>query len=442
MVIVDRLLEERAREARPIRVGLVGTGFIGRAYALQLLTSVRGMTLAAIATRTAETAMRILAEAGIDSAQFVTTVDQLEDVIESGRHAVTCDPGLLCEAAGLDAIVEATGQVESGATTALGAIKNKKHVILSNAELDATLGPILKVYADQAGVVITNTDGDEPGVAMNLCRFVKNIGFLPVLAGNLKGFLDRYRTPDTQRTFAATHGLSPRMATSAADGTKLSLEATVLANATGFRVGQRGMYGPTCAHVNDAPELFRLEELLQGGLIDYLLGAQPAMGAFVVGYTDQPVQKQYMSYFKMGDGPLYSFYTPYHLPHLQLPHSVARAVLFGDPTVTPLGAPVCDAVAIAKRDLKAGTELDGIGGFTCYGLIENAPIARAETLLPIGIAEGCRLTRDIPKDHEIRYADVALPEGRLCDRLRQEQVGCFDARHSAIASGGIRRRSG
>jgi predicted homoserine dehydrogenase-like protein len=434
MVIVDKLLEERAREARPIRVGLVGAGFIGRAYALQLLSAVRGMTLAAIATRTKETAMRAFEEAGI-SPQFVSTVEQLEEVIESGRHAVTCDPGLLCEAAGLDAIVEATGQVESGAKTTLNAIQHTKHVILSNADLDATLGPILKVHADRAGVVITDTDGDEPGVAMNLFRFVKSIGFTPVLAGNLKGFLDHYRTPDTQRDFAAAHGLNPRIATSAADGTKLSFEATVLANATGFRVGRRGMYGPTCAHVNDAPKHFRLDELLRGGLIDYLLGAQPSTGAFVVAYMDQPTQQQYMRYFKMGDGPLYCFYTPYHLPQLQLPHSVARAVLIGDPTVTPLGAPVCDVVTIAKSDLRTGMELDGMGGFTCYGLIENVPVAQAENLLPIGLSEGCRLTRDIPRDGEIRYSDVVMPEGRLCDRLRQEQSVYFDGRRVSASAG-------
>jgi predicted homoserine dehydrogenase-like protein len=425
MVIIDRLLEEREREGVPIRVGLVGAGHIGRAYALQLLRNVPGMTLVAVANRTEDTARRVFAEAGI-CPERVTEVGQLDDIIASGRHAVTGDPSLLCQAEGIDAIVEATGQVESGAKTAMAAIRHRKHVILSNAELDSTLGPILKVHADQAGVVFTNTDGDEPGVAMNLFRFVKNIGYLPVLAGNLKGFLDRRRTPTTQQAFAALHGLSTRMATSAADGTKLSQEVAVLANATGFHVGRRGMYGPTCAHVKDAPNLFQLEELLQGGLVDYLLGAEPNSGAFVVGYTDQPVQTQYMRYFKMGDGPLYVFYEPFHLPHLQLPNSVARAVLLGDATVAPRGAPVCEVVAIAKRDLKAGESLDGIGGFTCYGLIENASIADAEALLPIGVSEGCRLIHEVRADRAIRFCDVTPPEGRLCDRLRKEQTAYFE----------------
>lgn len=185
------------------------------------------------------------------------------------------------------------------------------------------------------------------------------------------------------------------------------------------------MYRQQCAHVKDALTLFPEQQLLDGGLIDYLLGAEPGTGAFVVGYSDHPAKRQYMSYFKMGDGPLYAFYTPYHLPHLQLPHTVARAVLFRDPTVAPLGAPVCEVVTIAKRDLRAGEQLDGIGGFTCYGMIENASAARSENLLPMGVSEGCRLTRDIPADQAIRYSDVELPQGRLCDQLREEQSACF-----------------
>src|SRR5206468_1743926 len=149
----------------------------------------------------------------------------------------------LCRAGGIDAIIEATGDVEFGAQVALEAIAHGKHVILSNAELDATVGPILKVYADRAGVVVTYTDGDEPGVAMNLFRFVKGAGYRPVLAGNLKGMIDYRRNPETQRAFAAENRLNPWMAASFADGTKLCMETTILANATGFHVARRGMLG-------------------------------------------------------------------------------------------------------------------------------------------------------------------------------------------------------
>jgi predicted homoserine dehydrogenase-like protein len=185
---------------------------------------------------------------------------------------------VVCKAANIDVVVEVTGTVEFGAQVAAACIAHRKHVVLVNAELDSTVGPVLKHQADRAGVVITNTDGDEPGVAMTLLRYVKTVGLRPVAAGNLKGIIDRYRTPDTQREFAAKHNQDAAKVTSFADGTKLSMEATILANATGFRVGQRGMYGPKCAHVRDMAGLLPSQQLLSSGLVDYALGAEPHTG--------------------------------------------------------------------------------------------------------------------------------------------------------------------
>jgi predicted homoserine dehydrogenase-like protein len=161
--------------------------------------------------------------------------------------------------------------------------------------------------------------------------------------------------------------------------------------------------------------------MLNGGLVDYVLGAEPAPGVFVIGYNEDPLQQQYMNYYKMGNGPFYCFYTPYHLCHTEAPLTAARAVLFHDAAITPLGPPVCDVVTAAKRDLNAGEVLDGIGGFTCYGVLENYEVSRAEKLLPMGLAEGCTLTRGISKDKAITYDDIELPAGRLCDKLREEQ---------------------
>jgi predicted homoserine dehydrogenase-like protein len=313
--------------------------------------------------------------------------------------------------------------VEFGARVALGAIEHGKHVVLMNAEVDATVGPLLKAHADRAGVVMTNTDGDQPGVVMNLFRWVKTIGYRPVLVGNVKGLYDPYRTPETQKEFAEAHDQRPHMVTSFADGTKLSMEQAVMANATGFGVARRGMHGPECDHVREAPDLFDADELLDGGIVDYVLGAEPGPGVFVLGYNDDPVKQQYMEYLKMGDGPLYTFYVPYHLPHLEVPLTAARAELFGDPAITPAGGPVCDVLAVAKQDLEAGTELDGLGGFTCYGLVDDAETCHEEGLLPMGLSEGCRLTRPVSRDEPIGYDDVELPEGRLADRLRREQDG-------------------
>jgi predicted homoserine dehydrogenase-like protein len=425
MIIVDKALEKRHHEGDPIRVAMVGAGYMGCGIALQIVTATMGMNLVAVSNRTLSQAERAYRQAGVDSIKVVETVAQLEEAVAQGQCAITDDAMLLCQAGGIDAVIEVTGTIEFGAHVALKAIEHGKHVILMNAELDATLGPILKVYADRAGVVITNSDGDQPGVIMNLYRFVRAIGCAPLLAGNIKGLHDPYRTPETQRGYAAKYHQKPRMVTSFADGTKISMEMATVANGTGFKAGKRGMYGPHCTHVKDALTLFPIDQLLDGGLVDYLVGAEPAPGVFILGYNEHPIQQRYMKYYKMGNGPLYVFYTPYHLCHLEVPLTVARVVLFQDAALTPLAGPVCDVIVAAKRDLRKGEKLDGIGGFTCYGLLENSEVCQVENLLPMGLSQGCRLKTDIAKDQVITYADVALPEGRLCDKLRTEQTAYF-----------------
>jgi predicted homoserine dehydrogenase-like protein len=237
--------------------------------------------------------------------------------------------------------------------------------------------------------------------------------------------LDPYRTPATQKEFAEKFGQNPAIVSSFADGTKLSMEAAILANATGFRVGRRGMYGPKCAHVKEMASRLPLEQVLDGGLVDYALGAEPGTGAFVLVYEASPAKQSTLAYLKMGDGPLYTFYTPYHLPHLQIISTIARAALAGDATTAPIGGPVCEVIAVAKRDLGAGETLDGVGGFAAYGVIENAPVVAREGLLPMGLSSGCTVRRAIRKDDPIARADVELPPGRLCDTLRAEQDRLF-----------------
>ena len=425
MIIVDTALEKREQEGKPIRVGMVGAGYMGRGIALQILKYVKGMKLVAISNRTLSEAERAYRQAGVDIVKPVETVAQLEEIISQGQFAITDDAMLLCEAQSIDALIEVTGTIEYSAHVTMKAIENKKNVILMNAELDATIGPILKLYADRAGVVITTADGDQPGVIMNLYRYVKAIGCKPVLAGNMKGLQDPYRTPETQKGYAEKYKQKPQMVTSFADGTKISMEMAVVANATGFRAGKRGMYGPRCEHVNDAVNLFPMDQMLNGGLVDYILGAEPAPGVFILGYNENPIQKQYMNYYKMGDGPLYVFYTPYHICHFETPLTVARAVLFKDAAATPAAGPVCDVISVAKCDLREGETLDGIGGFTCYGMLENYGICQAENLLPMGLSEGCRLRRNIQRDQAITYSDVELPQDRLCDTLRAEQNEYF-----------------
>ncbi|MEW5879400.1 MAG: SAF domain-containing protein [Pseudomonadota bacterium] len=424
MIIVDKALAQRAAQGNPIRVAIAGAGYSGRRIAYQIMTAVPGMRVVAIANRTVASARSAYADAGVAEVLTVDSPSAVDDAIRGGRFCVAEDPAVLCAAEGVDLVIECTGTVEPGARTVLEAIEHRKHVVVMNVELDATVGPILKAKADANGVVYSNSDGDEPGVAMNMIRFVRSIGLKPVVAGNLKGLYDPYRNPDTQREFAERVRQKPTTMTHFADGTKLSMELNVLANATGFKVGKRGMYGPALTHVNEAAAFFR-ERLIATGMVDFTVGAAPANGAFVVGHTEDPVRMDYLKYLKMGDGPLYVFYTPFHLPHLEIPLTAARAALFGDAAVTPAGPPSCDSVAVAKRDLKEGETLDGIGGFTAYALLENYETSRAQRLLPMGLAEGCRVRRAIAKDTALTYDDVDLPKGRLCDALRREQDARF-----------------
>lgn len=429
MILIDKALEQRVREGRPIRIGLVGAGFMARGVALQIALSVPGMRVAAIANRTLETAHRAYREAGIENVRTVDSLSALEQCVSAGQPAVTDDAMLLCRAGGIDAIVEVTGTIELAAAVTLEAIRHGKHVILMNAEVDGTVGPILKTYADRAGVILTNADGDQPGVMMNLYRFVKGIGVKPVLCGNIKGLHDPYRNPTTQAGFAKQWGQNPSMVTSFADGTKISFENAIVANGTGMRVAKRGMHGPTVpagTPIQQAVELYPLADLLEGpGIVDYVVGAMPGPGVYVLGTHDHPQQRHYLDLYKLGKGPLYCFYTPYHLCHFEVPNTVARAVLFGDAALAAAGAPCVEVVATAKTDLEAGAVIDGLGCYMTYGLAENADTARRENLLPIGLAEGCRLKRSISRDEVLTFDDVELPPGRLCDRLWREQMELF-----------------
>lgn len=427
MIIVDTALAKRSEAGNPVRVALVGGGYMARCIALQMVSAVRGMRLVAIANRTVAKAERAFLDAGVSDVSHAGSVAELEQAISQNRYAVTDDAMALCQAGQIDVVIEATGHVEFGTRVCFEAIRHGKHVILMGAEIDASVGPILKTYADRAGVVFSYTDGDEPGVGMNLYRFLDSMGYEPVLMGQLKGFLDRYRNPETQRELATRLGQNPAVLASFADGSKLALEAAIMGNATGFVPQVRGMRGYPCADVKDMLKLLTPDDFANEGLVEYALGAAPHTGAFVICRNDHPEKRKLMAYLKMGDGPLYMFYTPYHLPPWQIPHSVARAALFNDATITPRGAPVCDTVTYAKRDLKAGELLDGMGGFTGYGLVERYEVCQREGYLPIAVSLDCRLKRDVAKDQPITYADVELPQDRLCDKLRAEQVQRFTA---------------
>ncbi|MEM6428918.1 MAG: Gfo/Idh/MocA family oxidoreductase [Deinococcota bacterium] len=441
MIIVDKALQARQQAANPIRVGVVGAGFMGQAVTRQIHSLTAGMTVVAVANRTLERAAQAYVGSGVSDVVTVSSKKGLEAAIKRKQPAITDDPLLVCEAEGIDVILEATSTIELAAQVSLSAITHGKHVILVNAELDGSLGPILKVYADRHNVTFSTCDGDQPGVEMNLYRYVNMIGLTPLVCGNIKSLLDHYRTPSTQAEFAATWGQNPVMATSFVDGSKISFEQAIVANATGMSVLKRGMVGVAYEGNVDEPEHLAHYDIdvlrARGGVVDYTLGATPRPGVFVLAAQDEAtpakaVQIRNLALFKMGDGPLYCFYTPFHLCYFEAAMTVGRVALFADACATPLGQPMVDVVATAKRNLQPGEVLDGIGGYCAYGQCENADVSYQDKLLPLAMSQGCLLKQAVKKDTVIRYDDIELPEGRLSDRLRAEQNDTFFA--SAKAS--------
>ncbi len=427
MILIDRALERRAADDNPVRVAVTGAGFINRGMTNRILNHTDGMDLVVIVNRTPENAIRCFAEAGIDDPIEVTTVQALTKAIETGRPAYTTDFTVATRCGLVDCLIEGTGTIFHAAPIVLDAIANGQHVVMLNAELDGVIGPILHQKAQSAGVIYTGCDGDQPGVQMNLLRFVSGIGLRPLVAGNIKGMLDYYRTPETQKKFAEQWGQTPEMVTSFADGTKIAFEQAVVANATGFTVAKRGMIGPDFdGFIDDATQFYDLDMLeATGGIVDYVVGTKPSPGVYVYAVHDDPQQHIYLKYGKLGDGPLYSFYVPYHLCHFEVPNAAARAVLFEDATIAPSHGPHVDVIAVAKSDLSAGHTLDGLGGFDTYGLCERSDVVADDDLLPMGLAQGCTLRRAVSKDQAITYADVNVPTGRLVDQLRSEQAAMF-----------------
>ncbi len=427
MILVDDALQARQAAGNPIRVGVVGAGFMCQGLTNQIAHGTVGMRVVAISNRKVERAAGVFKYSGYQDVAFADTQRALDDAISSERPVVTEDAFLLARSGLIDVLVDATGSVEFGARVTLEAFKHGKDVVLLNAEIDATIGPILQTYAAKHGVILSACDGDEPGSQMNLFRWVKGLGLTPRVIGNVKGLQDPYRNPTTQQGFAEKWGQNPAMVTSFADGSKISFEQTIVANATGFKVRSRGMsrgleYRGDVMQIGQLYDIDECREL--GGIIDYVVGT-PLTKVYVLAEHTDPKQQHYLNLYKMGEGPLYSFFVPYHLVHFEVPNAIARVVLFRDSVAKPLGGPVVEVCAVAKRDLKAGEVLDDYGMYMTYGEAVNTEEMCEQQYLPEGLVEGCKLVRDVNKDSVIRYSDVVLPQGRLSDRLRAEQYRHF-----------------
>ncbi|MCA9519588.1 MAG: hypothetical protein KC609_01385 [Myxococcales bacterium] len=414
-----------AAAGRPqdIQLGIIGVGAMGKGLLYQSCIT-PGLRCAALCDLNIGRCTAALDQFEL-AYEVVASVDRLEDALRRGVVAV-CEPGRwLAECDGLDALVEASSAIEAAAEHCLLALQRGKHLILMNAEVDLMFGPLFHHEARKHGVVCSSCDGDQYGVLKQLIDEIHRFGFELVMAGNIKGFLDRYATPTTIVPEADKRHLDYRMCTAYTDGTKLNIEMALIANTFDLRPIEPGMSGPRVAHVDQVLQCFDLPSLWRSRvpLVDYILGAKPGGGVFVVGHCDDPYQRQMLAYYKMGDGPFYLFYRPYHLCHIEAMDAIVQAVRHGRCFMGPDAGVRTNVFTYAKRDLPVGTVLDGIGGYDGYGLIETV----GGDGLPIGLSAGVRLARSVSRDQRITMRDVCVDADRLDVRLYRRALALGQA---------------
>jgi predicted homoserine dehydrogenase-like protein len=429
---------------RPIHVGVVGVGRMGRGIVDQIAT-MTGMRVVALADIDPERAVRGFIENGLERDQ-VTVTERPEvgqDALRAGRAVVTPDP-LLLPLLEVDAVVEATGVPEVGARVAYESIEQRRHTVMLNVEADVVVGPILARRARHAGVVYTLAAGDQPGAIFELADWAQTLGFRIVCAGRGTVLFpdDHHATPETYAEVARRNSMNPKMYNEFRDGTKSQTEMAAVSNVLQMPPARRGMLEPHCGW----PELGRVFSLKKdGGILDaegvvdmanaidpegnYVHQDKVFPGVFVVVTSGHPgVRSTMAALFEPGfggtgrqEGPNWGLFRPYHLACVEVPMSVARAVVQRKPTGEMSGGMVAELITVAKKDLAVGEQLDGGGGYTVYGLSERYEVARQESLLPFGFAYSGRVTRPIARDQPLRWDDVEVDTGSFLYRLRQEQ---------------------
>lgn len=398
------LLRQREEEGRRIRVGLAGAGAMGRGIAMQV-SRTPGMELAWVADLE-KGAAEHASQLGGDCA-FSTNVTGLFD---------------RCQ---IDVFVEATNSIAAAADYCQRALEHGAHVVLMNAEVDLAVGPALARLAEEKGLVLTSDAGDQHGVLATMIDEAELLGFQVIQAGNIKGFLDRSATPESIKPEADKRNLSATQCCAYTDGTKLHIEMAVLANGYGYLPPKGGMTGPRAETVQEALGAFDFPSYDGQARIDYILGAEPGGGVYLVVRAPEGMPDEhafFLNYYKLGNGPYYLMYRPYHLCHLETPRAIAQAVLRREAVLRPAHGRKTDVYAFAKRDLQAGESLrHAIGSAECYGLCHEAETADSEGMVPIVLLEGeVRVTSPIAAGQALRFSDVALPESAFLELWRSQ----------------------
>ncbi len=415
------LKAQLAKRHEPVRIAVLGAGWFGRGFIRELRHWPNMETRCVFEYDTAK-ALEVLTKLGLtaESRCVVHTAEEFRRAARDNKIIVTDQTALMEELGGfVDLVFDASGDVLSGTKAALSAIEQKVHFLTVSAEMDATIGAVLNRKAQAAGIVYSNSDGDQPGVLARMIQDVEAMGFEVAVAGNGKGFLDYHVTPEDIMRFVRP-GDSPRKITSFTDGTKQGMELAVVANATGFPPDIRGMHGIKTTPENLVDDL--MGRVSRDGVVDYVMGSERNLGMtlFVIGKRNAAYAQDDLEYLRRGKGPYYLFFRDYHLCYFETPKSVADIVLSGMPTIAPKGL-TADVITVAKQDLKLGDRLDGIGGFTSYGLIDKYDVVLKENFLPFGLSEYARMRRPVKCDTPITYDMVDLPDDHPVCRLRQEQ---------------------
>lgn len=395
----------------PISIGLVGLGKMGVAIVHQIKLS-RYFELKAVAEIRLNAAIEILRNAGYEP-KIVNDSDDIVKIEKPNSVAVTTNFELLPYAENIDVLIDSTGVIEVGAKLGYLAAINRKNIVMMNAEADALLGPILNHFAMLSGTIYTGDIGDEPGAIMHyLYKPFHRIGMNIIVAGKGKNNpLVRHANPDTLKNDAVKKKLNPRVLTSFVDGTKTMIEMAILSNATGLLPDIRGMHGPIVSNVKELVKIFKRKEdggvLEKEGVVEYVIGIAP--GVFIAVDTEDEEVSENLKYLSVGEEKPYVFYRPYHLPGTETILSAYHVAAYKEPIIAPTGV-YSEVIAYAKKEMSRGDMIDGIGGFTVYGLIEESKKVKEEGLLPIGLSEGCKLKRGIEKDQPIAMDDVEIPD--------------------------------